>query len=93
MTVRIAIAIAEGLMMVFSSWLMFLMIYQIVLSFVGFKRKTKDYQDHDPEARFLVLVPAHNEEKVIATMIDNLNRMDYPRELYDFVILAEITSE
>ena len=86
---KIAIAIVEGLMMVLSSWLMFLMLYQIVLSFVGFKRKTKDYQDHDPEARFLVLVPAHNEEKVIATMIDNLNRMDYPRELYDFVILAD----
>jgi len=87
--VRIAIAIIESLMTVFSGWLMFLMLYQIVLSFVGFKRKTKDYQDHEPEARFLVLVPAHNEEKVIATMIDNLNRMDYPKELYDYIILAD----
>ena len=40
MTVQIAIAIVERLMMIFSGWLMFLMIYQIVLSFVGFKRKT-----------------------------------------------------
>ena len=86
---RVAVAIVEALIMIFSTWLMFLMVYQIVLSFVGFKKKTKDYQDHDPEARFLVLVPAHNEEKVIATMIDNLNRMDYPRELYDFIILAD----
>lgn len=86
---EIVIAVIEALLGIFSAWLMFLMIYQIVLSFVGFKRKTKDYQDHDPEARFLVLVPAHNEEKVIATMIDNLNRMDYPKELYDFVILAD----
>ncbi|MBQ8150551.1 MAG: glycosyltransferase family 2 protein [Clostridia bacterium] len=86
---NIAIGIIEALLAVFSAWLMFLMIYQIVLSFVGFKRKTKDYQDHEPEARFLVLVPAHNEEKVIATMIDNLNRMDYPKELYDFIILAD----
>lgn len=85
----IAIAIIEALLAIFSAWLMFLMIYQIVLSFVGFKRNTKDYQDHEPEARFLVLVPAHNEEKVIASMIDNLNRMDYPKELYDFVILAD----
>ena len=86
---EIAIAVIEVLLGIFSAWLMFLMVYQIVLSFVGFKRKTKDYQDHDPEARFLVLVPAHNEEKVIATMIDNLNRMDYPKELYDFIILAD----
>ncbi len=86
---NIAIAIIEGLIMVLSGWLMFLMLYQIFLSFFGFKRHTKDYRDHDPEARFLVLVPAHNEEKVIATMIDNLNRMDYPKELYDYVILAD----
>lgn len=86
---RIAVAIVEALITIFSAWLMFLMVYQIVLSFVGFKKKTKDYQDHEPEARFLVLVPAHNEEKVIGTMIENLNRMDYPRELYDFIILAD----
>ena len=86
---EIAIAVIEVLLGIFSAWLMFLMVYQIVLSFFGFKRKTKDYQDHDPEARFLVLVPAHNEEKVIASMIDNLNRMDYPKELYDFIILAD----
>ncbi len=89
MNVDILIKVIEVLLAIFSCWLMFLMIYQLVLSFCGFKRKTKDYQDHDPEARFLILVPAHNEEKVIATMIDNLNRMDYPKELYDFVILAD----
>ena len=72
-----------------TAFLTFIMIYQIVVGFFGFKKAKKDYKDHDPESRFLVLVPAHNEEKVIADIIHNLSDMDYPRELYDFYIIAD----
>lgn len=70
-------------------WLMLLLVWQLLVSLFGFKRNTKDYQDHDPQMRFLVLVPAHNEEAVIGDIIENLLHMDYPRELYDFYILAD----
>ncbi|MDD3334004.1 MAG: glycosyltransferase family 2 protein [Eubacteriales bacterium] len=79
----------EGTMTVMSGWLVILIVYNLGISFFGFKRDTKDYQDHDPQLRFLVLVPAHNEEAVIADIIQNLNKMEYPRELYDFYILAD----
>ena len=65
------------------------MVYQIVIGFFGFGKAKKDYKDHDPESRFLVLVPAHNEEKVISDIIRNLDAMDYPRELYDYYIIAD----
>lgn len=86
---EIPISIAEGLMSVLSIWLMLLLVYQVVISFFGFRKNTKDYQDHDPKLRFLVLVPAHNEENVIGDIISNLENMEYPRELYDFYILAD----
>ena len=70
-------------------WLMIMLVYQMVLTVLGFRRKTKDYADHAPQSRFLVLVPAHNEEKVIGDIIENLQRMDYPRELYDFYVIAD----
>ncbi len=70
-------------------WMLVMLLYQIFITFWGFTRKTKTYQDHDPESRFLVLVPAHNEEQVIGDIIENLQRMDYPRELYDFYIIAD----
>ena len=76
-------------MVVMSVWLMILLWWQVFVSFFGFSRKTKNYQDHAPEKRFLVLVPAHNEEKVIGDIINNLSHMDYPREMYDFYILAD----
>ena len=61
--------------------LMFSIFYQIVIGLFGFKKETKDYADHEPESRFLVLIPAHNEERVIGDIIRNLESMDYPREL------------
>ena len=81
--------VLEAAAAVIGGCLAVMMLYQMVLSFFGFGRKVKDYADHDPQSRFLVLVPAHNEEKVIGDIIDNLYRMDYPRELYDFYIIAD----
>jgi len=82
-TVLEAIAGFAGLLLMGS------MIYQIVLGLFGFRKETKDYADHDPESRFLVLIPAHNEERVIGDIIRNLEEMDYPRELYDYYVIAD----
>ena len=67
----------------------FMLGYQIVIGFWGFRKAKKDYADHDPQMRFLALVPAHNEERVIADIIRNLQEMDYPEELMDFYIIAD----
>ena len=69
--------------------LLVMMLYQLVISLFGFKKNVKDYADHDPESRFLVLIPAHNEERVIGDIVRNLQEMDYPRELYDFYVIAD----
>ena len=72
-----------------SALVILMLVYQLAIGFFGFKRNTKDYQDHPPQQRFLVLVPAHNEETVIADIINSLTHMEYPKELYDFYILAD----
>jgi len=74
---------------VMSALVILMLVYQLVISFFGFNRKTKDYQDYPPKQRFLVLVPSHNEETVIADIINCLKNMEYPKELYDFYILAD----
>ena len=82
-------AVIEALMSTLSAWLVLLLGYQLIITFFGFKRNTKDYEDHPPQLRFLVLVPAHDEQAVIGDIIDNLKHMEYPQELYDFYILAD----
>ena len=81
--------VLEALAGVCGVFLTFSLLYQIIIGFWGFGKAKKDYKDHDPQMRFLVLVPAHNEEKVFGDIIGNLNEMDYPRELYDFYIIAD----
>ena len=65
--------ILEILNAILSGWLMLMLVYQLVITFFGYKRNTKDYQDHAPLMRFLGLVPAHNEEAVIGDIVQNLN--------------------
>lgn len=81
--------IISVIMTICSVWMTLMMVYQLYLTVFGFRKATKDYADHDPQSRFLVLVPAHNEENVISDIIRNLQQMDYPKELYDFYIIAD----
>lgn len=83
------VSVIEGLMTAISVWLMILLIWQLVVSLFGYGRSARSYEDHAPSLRFLVLIPAHNEEAVIGDLIANLSHMEYPRELYDFYILAD----
>ena len=46
--------ILEILNAILSGWLMLMLVYQLVITFFGYKRNTKDYQDHAPLMRFLV---------------------------------------
>lgn len=72
-----------------NAWMAFLLVYNLYLSLYGFKKAGKSYEYQLPKTRFLILVPAHNEEQVIAGMINNLNQLEYPKELYDFFIIAD----
>ena len=42
-----------------------------------------------PEKTFAVVVAAHNEAAVIGQLIENLQRLDYPKELYDIYVIAD----
>ncbi len=86
---EVLIQILQSISFITSMFLLGMMGYQLLIGLFGFKKADKDYADHDPESRFLVLVPAHNEEKVISDIIRNLQQMDYPKELYDFYIIAD----
>jgi len=85
-TVLVVLKVLMNILMV---WMSFTLVFQLVVSIFGFKKNTKDYEPHAPEMRFLVLIPAHNEEGVISGIIDNMKRMEYPKELYDVYILAD----
>jgi len=63
-------------------------VYQFGLSLFGLK-KNKSRKHHAPQKSFAVLVAAHNEEKVVGALIENLKKMDYPKQLFDVFVICD----
>lgn len=65
-----------------------LTLYYLMLSLFGlFRRKEK--KNYTPNKKFAMIVAAHNEEVVIANLIESLKHQDYPKELYDIFVIAD----
>ncbi len=62
--------------------------YQIVYFFVPFIKKDKPHKESKLH-RYAVLIPARNEENVIATLVNSIHHQDYPQDLVDIYVVAD----
>jgi cellulose synthase/poly-beta-1,6-N-acetylglucosamine synthase-like glycosyltransferase len=67
-------------------------IYQLFLSFFGWYRRKAKIQ-YDPQKSFAILIAAHNEEQVIAALIENLKKLKYPAELFEVFVICDNCSD
>lgn len=75
---------------VFQISVFIIMLYYLFLSLFGiYKKKENKRENYVPKNRFALLVAAHNEETVIAQIIESLKEIDYPKDLYDIFIIAD----
>ncbi|WP_232699223.1 glycosyltransferase family 2 protein [Brevibacillus daliensis] len=81
--------ILEGLFIGFTTIVGLVAIYQTGISIAGGVFHKKKEITHGPKKSFAVLVAAHNESAVIAPLIENLKKMDYPREMYDIFVICD----
>ncbi|HQF90687.1 MAG TPA: glycosyltransferase family 2 protein [Synergistaceae bacterium] len=63
-------------------------IYQIAVSIFGWGRFT-DSPRAQGRLNFFVLVPAHNEARVIGPLLDSLQNQDYPRERFEVCVSCD----
>ncbi len=64
--------------------------YYFGISVFGWiKRKEDSHKNYSPVKKFALVIAAHNEELVIAHIIDSLKRQNYPKELYDIFVVAD----
>ena len=59
----------------------------VAIALLGSMRKYKAPAPVAPRTRFGVLVPARNEENVVAHLVKSLTAQDYPRELFDVIVI------
>ncbi|MBU3208670.1 glycosyltransferase family 2 protein [Clostridium algidicarnis] len=62
--------------------------YYLFLSFFGIIR-FKSKKQFEPKKSFALIVAAYNEENVIQNIIHSLDMLDYPKELYDIIVIAD----
>lgn len=60
--------------------------YTAVMS-IFFLLPKKRYAPVPARTRFAVLIPARNEENVIGALVESLQKQDYPRELFDILVI------
>ena len=63
-------------------------IYQVVLGFAGFVRR-REARVFPAQKSFAILVAAHNEETVLGALLENLQKLDYPKALFDVFVICD----
>jgi len=70
-------------------WLCLLaLLYYYALTCLGLARPSNP-PPAPPRIRFALLIPAHNEEKVLPPLLESIALQDYPRELVEVYVVAD----
>ncbi|MCK9217188.1 MAG: glycosyltransferase [Firmicutes bacterium] len=66
-------------------------LYYFFMSIYGLLEKINkpQYKSYFPVKKFAIFIPAHNEEEVIGSIVENLNHLNYPKEYYDVFVVAD----
>lgn len=64
-------------------------LYQILISVCSLIKLKEKPLLIDKKHKFMAIVPAHNEESVIAHLIESLKVQDYDKDLYDIYVIAD----
>ncbi len=76
--------------LVFQYTLLSIFLYYFIISVFGwFRRKEAGADMFPPKNKFAVIVAAHNEEVVIGSIVRNLKQLNYPKDMYDILVIAD----
>ena len=64
-------------------------LYQFVISLCSFVKVKDKPLLVDKNHRFMLVIPAHNEEAVVGNLVESLKKLDYPKDLYDIYVIAD----
>jgi cellulose synthase/poly-beta-1,6-N-acetylglucosamine synthase-like glycosyltransferase len=57
------------------------------------KKTTVNYAQVKPKTRFAILIPAHNEERVLSELLQDLSEQNYEKTLYDVYIINDASTD
>lgn len=63
--------------------------YNLILLFAFFFIKEKRLPTIAPKTKFGIIIPAHNEEMFLGRLLKSINDQQYPRELFQTIVVAD----
>lgn len=64
-------------------------LYQLLISICSFVKLKDKPMLVNKNHKFMAIIPAHNEEMVVANLVESLKKQDYPCELLDIYVIAD----
>ena len=64
-------------------------IYEISISLAALIKFKEKPLVVNKKHKFMAIIPAHNEEKVVGNLIESLKNQDYDKELFDIYVIAD----
>ena len=64
-------------------------IYQLIVSLCSLIKVKDKPIIEQKENRFMAIIPAHNEQAVVGSLVESLKKQNYPEELYDIYVIAD----
>jgi cellulose synthase/poly-beta-1,6-N-acetylglucosamine synthase-like glycosyltransferase len=81
--------VIQGIISIAGLYLSFYVIYNLSLILIHFLVPKSTPTQTTPATAFKILVPAHNEELLIGRILRSIRNQDYPKELYDVLVVAD----
>lgn len=81
--------ILEIIFLLAGVFFLFIMIYLFFLAIVSLWPERQKMKEFPPSVKFAIVIPAHNESKVIADTLNSLKELDYPGALMDVYVVAD----
>ncbi len=72
--------------------LLFVFFYLFILAFAALVPE-KETRDFPPEIKFLIVIPAHNEAESIGQTLKNLEKVNYPKKLWEVIVIADYCTD
>ena len=82
-TLHIALLLPLGVFAIFVGYLL------LLTAAAAKAPKTTPLSNRKPHHRFLILIPAHNEERLLPSVLENLNHLDYLPSQYEIHVVAD----
>lgn len=67
----------------------FFVLYRWLFLLIFLMKKDRTIPAQSPRNRFVIIIPAHNESSCIEATLRNLRQLNYPKALFDIVVVAD----